>query len=72
MGGTFPRLAGQSASYIEAQLKAWKSGKRTNDPLHLMTGIASKLDDKQIAAVAAHYAGLELRPTAAEARGSTP
>ena len=72
VGATFPRLAGQSAEYIEAQLKAFKSGKRTNDPLHLMTGIASKLDDKQVTAVAAYYAGLELDSAAAEAKGSTP
>ena len=72
VGATFPRLAGQSAEYIEAQLKAFKTGKRANDPLHLMTGIAAKLDARQIAAVAAYYAGLELRSAAAEAKGSTP
>jgi cytochrome c553 len=58
VGNAFPGLAGQSAEYITSQLKAWKEGKRTSDPLHLMTGIASKLSDDQVAAVAAYYASL--------------
>ena len=58
VGNAFPGLAGQSAEYITSQLKAWKEGKRTSDPLHLMTGIASKLNDDQVAAVAAYYASL--------------
>ena len=58
VGSSFPKLAGQSADYIAAQLVAWKTGKRSNDPMHLMTGIAAKLDENQIAAVAAYYASL--------------
>lgn len=73
VGNTFPKLAGQSAGYITSQLKAWKDGKRTNDPLRLMTGISGKLDDGQIAAVAAYYAGLPSTPTAATIlQGSKP
>jgi cytochrome c553 len=73
VGKTFPRLAGQSAEYIMSQLKAWKDGKRTNDPLHLMTGIASKLTDDQVAAVAAYYASLPVAAVAsAKPRGSKP
>ena len=73
VGKTFPALAGQSAEYIMRQLKAWKDGKRTNDPLHLMTGISSKLSDDQIAAVAAYYASLPLAVrAAAKPLGSTP
>ena len=57
VGETFPKLAGQSAEYIANQLKAWKDGKRSNDPLHLMTGISSKLNDFQAGcSVAAYYA----------------
>ena len=56
--GVFPKLAGQNAAYITNELKAWKDGKRGNDPMHLMTGVVSKLDDGQIAAVAAYYASL--------------
>jgi len=62
VGGTFPRLAGQSAEYITQELKAWQQGQRTNDPLHLMTGIATKIDDGEIAAVAAYYASLPPAP----------
>lgn len=58
VGDRFPPLAGQSAAYIEGQFAAWKEGKRKNDPLHLMAGIASKLSDDDVKAVAAYYAGL--------------
>jgi len=58
VGKTFPKLAGQSAEYIANQLKVWKAGKRADDPLHLMTGISSKLNDDQVVAVAAYYASL--------------
>ncbi len=73
VGKTFPRLAGQSAEYIMGQLKAWKDGKRTDDPLHLMTGIASKLDDDQVVAVAAYYASLPVLAAAPTTpQGSKP
>jgi cytochrome c553 len=72
VGKTFPGLAGQSAEYIMSQLKAWKDGKRTNDPLHLMTGIASKLSDDQVAAVAAYYASLPVAAAAPAPQGSKP
>jgi cytochrome c553 len=71
VGKTFPGLAGQSAEYIMKQLKAWKDGKRSNDPLHLMAGISNKLNDDQIAAVAAYYASLPVA-TLASATGSKP
>ncbi|RXF75706.1 c-type cytochrome [Hansschlegelia zhihuaiae] len=54
----FPPLAGQSEKYLKAQLDAWRQGKRTGDPLQLMTVVASKLDDAEVAAVAAYYARL--------------
>jgi cytochrome c553 len=73
VGKTFPALAGQSAEYIVRQLKAWKDGKRSNDPLHLMTGISNKLNDDQIAAVAAYYASLPVAAlAAAKPLGSKP
>ncbi len=59
VGQVFPPLAGQSATYIESQLTAWKEGKRTNDPLHLMSGIAKKLSDDDVKAAAAYYASLD-------------
>lgn len=59
VGHTFPRLAGQSVAYVDSQLKAWQAGTRSNDPLALMKGIASKLDDNEVAAVSAYYASLD-------------
>jgi cytochrome c553 len=73
VGNAFPSLAGQSAEYITTQLKAWKVGKRTDDPLHLMTGISSRLSDDQVAAVAAYYASLPVAAAAATtSRGLRP
>ena len=62
VGGAFPALAGQSATYIANQLRAWKSGNRHDDPLGLMKSVAGHLDDAQIAAVAAYYASLPAAP----------
>ncbi|WP_322048981.1 c-type cytochrome [Paraburkholderia sp. J67] len=56
VGSVFPPLAGQPAAYIEAQLNAWKNGKRAPGPLALMPAIASKLSDADIHAVAQYYA----------------
>jgi cytochrome c553 len=53
-------------------LKAWKDGKRTNDPLHLMTSISGKLSDDQIAAAAAYYASLPAAAVTAAPQGSKP
>lgn len=73
VGDSFPRLAAQSAEYIVRELKAWREGKRGNDPLNLMTGIASKLDEAQMAAVAAYYASLPvITSTSAEQKGAKP
>lgn len=48
----FPRLAGQKRAYVKEQLEYFKAGKRANDPKGMMRYIASKLDEKQIAALA--------------------
>ena len=52
----YPRLAGQHADYVEAQLVAFRSGARHNNPA--MTAIAAKLNDREIKAVADYVAGL--------------
>lgn len=65
VGTAFPKLAGQSAAYIEKQLNDWKTGNRTNDPLALMAGVAKRLDDDLIKAVAAYYASRNPDGTAA-------
>ena len=58
MPPTFPRLAGQHAQYVVAQLKTFKSGDRANDPNAVMRNIASKLSDHQMEAVAEYVTGL--------------
>ena len=49
-----PYLAGQYADYINLALNMWKMGFRKNSP-EAMKQVASKLDDRDIAAVAAFY-----------------
>jgi cytochrome c553 len=48
-----PYLAGQSATYIAAAIREWKSGARTSGDA-LMKPVADRLDDADIAAVAAY------------------
>ncbi len=53
----FPRLAGQNATYLAAQLKAFRSQARGDpDAISYMWGMAAELDDDTIAALAAYYA----------------
>jgi cytochrome c553 len=54
----FPRLAGQYAEYVAAQLTAFREGKRTNDLNGVMRGVAAHMNDGQIRAVAEYAAGL--------------
>jgi cytochrome c553 len=54
----YPRIAGQYAEYIEAQLKAFRSGTRANDPNGMMRGVAAHMTDREINAVAQYVAGL--------------
>ena len=55
VGAQFPPLAGLPAAYIAEQLQAWKAGSRPPGPLALMAGVAKKLSDAEISAVAAYY-----------------
>ena len=52
----YPRLVGQHADYTVAQLTAFRDGGRLNAPQ--MTGVAAKLNDREIKAVADYIAGL--------------
>jgi cytochrome c553 len=52
----YPRLSGQHADYTAAQLNAFRSGARANSPQ--MTGVAAKMNDKEIKAVSDYIAGL--------------
>ena len=52
----YPRMAGQHADYTEAQLVAFRSGVRKNSLQ--MTGVAAKMNDREIKAVSDYIAGL--------------
>lgn len=54
----YPRLAGQHAEYIESQLKAFRTGGRTNDPNGMMRAVAARLSDVEIKALAEYVSGL--------------
>jgi cytochrome c553 len=56
--GQYPRLAGQYAEYIAAQLKGFKEGGRANDPNGAMRGVAARLTEREIRAVSEYAAGL--------------
>jgi cytochrome c553 len=49
-----PKIGGQQRAYLEAALKAYRSGERSHPS---MRGIAGSLSDEQIAGYAAYYAG---------------
>jgi len=54
----YPRIQGQYAEYIEAQLKGFRDSTRANDPAKMMRMIAGKMTDPEIKAVADYIAGL--------------
>ncbi|BAN48440.1 c-type cytochrome [Metapseudomonas resinovorans] len=57
-GGPFPRLAGQRAEYLAAQLLAWQKGQRKGDPDNMMGAIAGRLSAQDIQALASYLAGI--------------
>ena len=54
----YPRIGGQFADYVEAQLKAFRDGARANDPNKMMRMVAIKMTDAEIKAVSDYIAGL--------------
>lgn len=54
----YPRVGAQHAEYTAAQLKAFRSGERANDPNSMMRMVAAKLSDREIAAVSEYIAAL--------------
>ena len=54
----YPRIAGQYAEYIEAQLKSFQQGQRANDTNGMMRGVAARMTDREMKAVADYAAGL--------------
>lgn len=55
VGLDFPAIGHLSASYMQAQIDAWKNQGREAGPLGLMGAIAQKLSAKDIEDVAAYY-----------------
>jgi len=51
---TFPQLAGQYATYAQAQLDAFRQGHRRNDVAAVMREIAGSLSEQEITAVSAY------------------
>ena len=54
----YPRLSGQFADYIAAQLKGFKDGARANDTNGIMRGVAARMTERDMRAVAEYAAGL--------------
>ena len=54
----YPRLAGQFAEYVAAQLKGFKDNVRSNDANGIMRGVAARMTEREIQAVAQYAAGL--------------
>lgn len=59
-----PYLAGQYAHYTAFELKMWQRGFRKSSP-EAMADIAKRLDDQDIAAVAAYFQQVRASPSAA-------
>ncbi|MGE5624455.1 MAG: c-type cytochrome [Bacillota bacterium] len=60
----FPKLAGQNASYIQAQLQNFKSGKRQNP---IMSGQAQNLSEQDMQDLAAYFSSQTVTTGEAEA-----
>jgi cytochrome c553 len=56
--GQYPRISGQFAAYLESQLLAFKTGARANDANGMMRGVASRMSEAEIKAVAEYASGL--------------
>jgi cytochrome c553 len=54
----YPRLAGQHAEYLGAQLTAFREATRANDTNGIMRGVAAHMNDREIRAVSEYAAGL--------------
>ncbi len=55
-----PNLAGENEIYLQAQLKAFRSGKRTHE---IMSVVAKQLSDDDIANLAAWYSSIKITVT---------
>lgn len=57
-GAGYASIKGQHATYAAAQLRAYRSGERKTDPNQMMRGVAAKLSDADIDALASYVQGL--------------
>lgn len=55
----FPKVGNQSTDYLKSQLSKFRDGSRHNDMNSMMTNIAAKLTDDDIAAVAEYMSSLK-------------
>ncbi|WP_205743510.1 c-type cytochrome [Halomonas alimentaria] len=51
----YPNLSGQSATYLESSLKAYRDGQRSGGMSAVMTPQATNLSDQDISDIAAYY-----------------
>ena len=58
MPAQYPRLSGQFAEYMAAQIRLFRDGARANDPNGMMRGVAARMTEREIRAVAEYAAGL--------------
>lgn len=56
--GAVPVVSGQHSDYIAGQLRAFRSGERSNDPYGIMRDVAKRMTDREIQAVANYIEGL--------------
>jgi cytochrome c len=54
----YPKIAGQNAAYIEAQMKDIKNGVRTNGSSAAMKGVMHLVSDAEIKELAQYLSGL--------------
>ncbi|TFH91287.1 c-type cytochrome [Vibrio ouci] len=54
----FPKISGQHADYIKAQLERFRDGSRANDMNEMMRDIAKKLTDEDIDTLSKYVGGL--------------
>jgi cytochrome c553 len=54
----YASIQGQHATYVAAQLRAYKGGRRQTDPNQMMRNVAAQLSDEEIDAVASYVQGL--------------
>jgi len=55
----YPKVAGQNAAYIEAQMKDIKSGARNNGQTAAMKGVMHLVNDEEIKALADYLSKLK-------------